>query len=43
MNIYPISRIYYPNFTSAYFGLDSRGCECLKYLFIYKREERYNV
>jgi hypothetical protein len=31
--IYPLSRIYNTSLISAYFGLDSRECKCLEYLF----------
>jgi hypothetical protein len=31
----PLSRIHNTSLISAYFGLDSRECKCLEYLFIY--------
>jgi hypothetical protein len=33
MYIYPLSRIHNASLISAYFGLDSRDCKCLEYLF----------
>jgi hypothetical protein len=36
--IYPLSRIFNTSLISAYFGLDSRECKCLEYLFIINEE-----
>jgi hypothetical protein len=33
--INPLSRIHNASLISTYFGLDSRECKCLEYLFIY--------
>jgi hypothetical protein len=32
--IYPLSRLHNTSFISAYFGLASRECKCLEYLYI---------
>jgi hypothetical protein len=36
--IYPLSRIHNTSLISAYFGLDSRECECLEYLYLLAME-----
>jgi hypothetical protein len=44
MYIYPLSRIHNTSLVSAYFGLDTRECECIEYyLYLLKSSITSNI